>query len=203
MESSAGKTRRPSTRGVSADKGKRATAISHYLAACRLLTLCPFCILINADSQMPNPMKRRDGGISRNNKRSDRHNFVSLIRWQREEEEEEGRCISASLKSLFPSYSSLTSSTSVSLMKTFSPPLPFCHVPSFLPALLPSLECCPNSILIDGERNRLIKNGFADCAPAVFSFTKEACECLSVSGQLFFSFFFFFFSQVLLEEMVG
>lgn len=64
MESSAGKTRRPSTRGVSADKGKRATAISHYLAACQLLTLCPFCILINADSQMPNPMKCRDGGIS-------------------------------------------------------------------------------------------------------------------------------------------
>lgn len=33
-------------------------------AARQLLTLCPFEHLINADSQMPNLMKRRDEGLA-------------------------------------------------------------------------------------------------------------------------------------------
>ena len=61
-------------------------------------------------------------------------------------------------------------------MKTFFP-LP--HAP-ILPASLPSVaECCPNSILIDGEGKRLIKNGSADCAAAVsFPVKRRVCACM-------------------------
>lgn len=55
-------------RGISADKGSvivrgygRAVPL---LIICQLLTLCPFEHLINADSQMPNLMKRRDEGLA-------------------------------------------------------------------------------------------------------------------------------------------
>lgn len=79
------------------------------------------------------------------------------------------------------------------------------HVPPVLPALLPTVtECCPNSILIDGEGKKLIKIVFADCAAAHFFVLKTclyacSCACLQWMVELLVS----FFPQVLLGEVVG
>lgn len=72
------------------------------------------------------------------------------------------------------------------LNEDFFFPLP--HAP-ILPASLPSVaECCPNSILIDGEGKRLIKNGSADCAAAVsFPVKRRVCAYVCVSHLVKYS----------------
>lgn len=126
---------------------------------------------------MPNLMKYRDEGLAGI---TNALTGITLSPWLGGSERRgEAFLDHLSLSSCPPPPLPPPTSTSLSLMKTFFP-LP--HAP-ILPASLPSVaECCPNSILIDGEGKRLIKNGSADCAAAVsFPVKRRVCACARVS----------------------